>query len=538
MVDARPSSTVPAIAQARGARRGHVTAGARTGNSGSLICHDGAVSRVRGAWPIALVIVGLAATMVVDLGRPFGNGDEVLYAQGIREMQGGAGYAVLHWGGHEVLERPVAPFVVAAVGAALVEGEVGLRLTSLLCALATLALVYAIARRVAGRTDVALVAVVLCGLAPSFHLFSRALLSDPPFMVAVLAALGATVRAMDDPRGLVPAGLALGAATALKSLAAGPALIVLVPWLVVAARRHRAGRALAGAGLGFVLLAAPFFVFALATRGEQFLDEHLGRALVARAAGDLHHLGMAGGAAAYLRYLVAIDGPLVTAWLALGTLGGLGLALHRRDRGLAVVASFGLVFTLALSLIGTRLPHYLLPLYPAAAIGVAGVLARGLEAIERRRPGPLPRIVALAGAIAVGASGLARRDVEAHFMPDSAAVALGRAARAAVPAGQPIHALEWYAPALAYYADRPLRIVTASPRLFDVVDAVDYFHATGVPRRAPLEGESGPLWVAGPRRAIDAAARWLAVDAELAASDDHVLIRAHLLAAPAPADRE
>jgi 4-amino-4-deoxy-L-arabinose transferase-like glycosyltransferase len=482
---------------------------------------------VRARVAAVIAILPVLVALALQLDRPFGDGDEVLYAEGIREMRRGAGYGVLHWGGHEVLERPVAPFVIASLGTHVLADEPGLRLASLLAALATLAFVFVIARRAFGSAPAALAAVVVCGLTPSFHVFGTALISDPPFTLALIAAVGGALRAEDDPRGLVVAGVALGAAVALKSLAAGPALVVLLPWLVRAARRHRAGRAAAWGVAGFVALAAPFFVVGLIARGDRFVEEHLGRALVARAAGELHHLGMVGGPTAYARYLAEVDGPLVLGWILSGTVAALIGAVAWGDRRLALVASTALGFALVLSLIGTRLPHYLLPLYPLAALGLAGLLARLLAIAARRRRAPWPAAVVVAAALLVGGGAFARRDAEAHFMPDPAAVALGRVARAVVPAGQPIHALEWYAPALAYYADRPLRIVTASPGLYAIVDAVDYFHATGVPLRAPPAAR-GPIWLAGPRAAV-AAAGWLAVDAELAAAEDHVLVRARVV---------
>jgi hypothetical protein len=138
----------------------------------------------------------------------------------------------------------------------------------------------------------------------------------------------------------------------------------------------------------------------------------------------------------------------------------------------------------------------------------------------------VPLFVVLSAWLA-GMISLARRYGEGHYMPETDAVVLGRAAAAAVPAGQPIHAREWYAPSLAYYADRPLRIVTASAGLYRIVDAVDYFHATGVPVHAPPP-ERGSIWLAGPRAAVSLAT-WLHVDEELAASGDAVLVRGHVV---------
>ena len=228
------------------------------------------------------------------------------------------------------------------------------------------------------------------------------------------------------------------------------------------------------------------------------------------------------------------DGPLTVLWMAGAVLGGIAVAWRRRDPRLGLCASAALVMWLLLSLVGTRLPHYLLPVYPAAALAAAGLWARGARAWQAREARgaarPLsPRLVsglAVAGALVLALAGWARPTADAYLLPLTAAATLGRAARAAAAPGETVYALDWYAPAFGYYADRRLVMVTSSASFFRIVDDVNFIHAAGAVAMAPVDGPPGQrLLVAGPRAAIERAG-WLAVDQELARQGDHELVRA------------
>ncbi|MBT8496355.1 MAG: hypothetical protein KJO07_25135, partial [Deltaproteobacteria bacterium] len=84
---------------------------------------------------LAVLFAALVAMTFRDITRPFGNGDEIVYAQGIREMVASGDYLTLHWFGEPVLERPTTAFVVPALLSQVIDYELGLRLFSVLCSL-------------------------------------------------------------------------------------------------------------------------------------------------------------------------------------------------------------------------------------------------------------------------------------------------------------------------------------------------------------------------------------------------------------------
>lgn len=484
------------------------------------------IGRVAAGVVLALV----AVVWLRGLGTPLGNSDEAIYAQNLREMQRSGDYTRLTWQGVEVLQRPSAPFALYAPVAGAVAGERGLRLGPALCSFLALLALYAAAIRGFGRRDAALVAVLLTAGAPSFYLYGRALLSDPPFVAAVVVALWGALWAVEDGRGLVLAAAGLGAAFAMKSLAAGIPAVALFPWLVWAARRHASRRQLLLAAGVFVALAAPFYVLGVIHDGRRFVVEHVGYSLLARARGQLK-VGMPGGTAAYARWMWRADGPAVVLLLAGAVLGGLAVAWRKRDAQLGLSAGAALVMWLLLSLVGTRLPHYLLPVYPAAALAAAGLGMHGARAWHARTQASPARArlaggLVVAAALALALAGWARPTADTYLLPSAAAEALGGAARDAAAPGETVYALDWYAPAFGYYADRRLVMVTSSRSFFRIVDDVDFIHAAGAVTMAPVAAPAGTrLLVAGPRAAIEQAG-WLTVEERLARQGDHELVRA------------
>lgn len=446
--------------------------------------------------------VGVVAVYLVGLGGGFGNSDEVIYAEFIRAMHRTGDYLTLRYDGVALVQRPPAPIALYALAARFVPGEYGLRLApALFTALGAVA-TGAIARRRFGSLAMGLVALLLCAGTPTVYQYGRLLLSDPPFVLACVAALGAILAAQEDPRYVAWAMVALGGAFATKSMAAVIPTAALLPWVLLYARRHRARPSLrlARGALGFVLLAAPFYVLGILWYGRRFLGEHMGNILLDRARGQLEGIGI-GGPFAYLRHMWLADGKVVCLVLLGGVLTAAVLAVWRKDESLGIPAAFALVTLLVLSLLGTRLAHYLLPFYPAAALCVAGVIAR----VTERRAW---RISALALAVALSVSVFARTIAAPPFDDDILASrearSLGVVAAAHTAPGQAVYSLDWYAPALAYYADRPWRFLTTYPRVERIVGAVDpYRYARTVALVPPWP--PGTWLVAGPKSALSRA---------------------------------
>src|SRR6185295_3947480 len=103
---------------------------------------------------------------------------EVRHAQTLREMMDSGDYLTPRWQGVPSYTRPQTQYWLAAIFAHVVDGEVGMRLSSALCSLAALWIVWALAIRWTRRADAAALAVLLCAGAPSFHVYSRSLMSE------------------------------------------------------------------------------------------------------------------------------------------------------------------------------------------------------------------------------------------------------------------------------------------------------------------------------------------------------------------------
>jgi hypothetical protein len=317
----------------------------------------------------------------------------------------------------------------------------------------------------------------------------------------------------------------------MKSLAASIPTVALTPWLVVAAWRHgrKHWRAIAGAVALFVAVSTPFYIIGAARFGARFWNEHFGYSLLARARGDLA-VGDDGGLLFYGRYLFEIDGISVGVWIGVATIGALVVAARHRDRDLGIVGGYALFLLVALSLIGTRLPPSLLPLYPAAALAAAGLYARLARRIPILTATPIYTALPLVIALAIFLTGITNSDPRAHLLPAPTAPEVGRAAARATTPGEPVYAYGHYATAFAYYADRPLKIATPSSHFFAIVDDVDFFHAAGVAVRVPPPpAPPGRSMVIYAPAGLIANTPWLAVEKVLHEADPLVLVRARVV---------
>jgi len=468
---------------------------------------------------IAVAVAALLAALVfVGLDAPIGQGDEVIYAENVREMQRTGDWGVLTYYGAPGLLRPAAPFVPIALVSEVIPGEVGLRLIPALCCLGILALVYLTCAHAWKRWDTALAGVLLCASAPTYFLFSRSLLSDPMLVLATTFALYATIRAQTDPRWLLGVAAGLGAGVAAKSLAAAVPGLALLPFLVVAVVRHRPWRLVAlSCGL-FFALAAPYFIYSYLRFGDQFIDEHVGLSLGKRAAGGTR-VGMSGGITGYALHVVRNDGLPTALWMSAAVVGGGLLAWRKRDSALAICVIYAVVVFAVLSLLGTRLGHYLLPVYPALAIAMAGVVSRLVAPLTALRP-VLIKATVLSLATTMLLLGLAR-PLDWVFLRSHASVVLGRAAKSAIPPGQPVYSLDWYAPALGYYADREWHLLGRSPELTNYLAGVYLFEKAGNIHQAP-PWPKGEFVMGASRHALASAD--LRIERVLAESGDWVLV--------------
>ena len=206
------------------------------------------------------LFAALALLTFLGIGHAFGNGDEVIYAQNIREMRESGNWGVLQWQGVLTFQRPTAPFVLSMAGESVFGGEFGLRAPMALFSLLTLGIVYWASWLCTRRRDAAAIAAVLCATVPSYHLFTRSLLSDAPFLSYDNPGPTGTIWALTDKRGIVVAASALGARSPSRAWRQGPRL-PLAPWLVYALYRHRAYRQGALAVVSAWESRLPYFIY-------------------------------------------------------------------------------------------------------------------------------------------------------------------------------------------------------------------------------------------------------------------------------------
>jgi len=252
------------------------------------------------------------------------------------------------------------------------------RLLAIVLATLAVPLTYAVCRRMAGQ-GAALGAAIFVAVSPLHVEFSRVVRTDPTMATCLLAALLCGVKAMDSQRDrdFFFCGMFIGLAAATKYPGIIGAPIVLLATVLArpsqpvhfTIRGRWVGLAMLGGAFGF-LAAAPFVVTALRQVYWILVVE-----------GGHSHLSAAGGRG-LPNYLWYMKGPLREAvgWpLELAALVGLVVSFRARSRPRLLVASFSLLFLLAIGLSLKRWDRWVVVLMPCVAI----LAAIGLEAIVR-----------------------------------------------------------------------------------------------------------------------------------------------------------
>jgi len=168
---------------------------------------------------------------------------------------------------------------------------------------------------------------------------------------------------------------ALGGAALIKGPVA-PLLALLTALCLTAADRDARWlldlRPLWGVALLLAMVGPWLFLISRATEGA-FLSQSLGHDFLGKLIGAQEGHGMAPGAYTLLLPLTFWPGSL---FLAVGLLRGWRERAQPAERFLL---AWAVPFWIALELIPTKLPHYLLPAYPALALLAAAALVAGVK---------------------------------------------------------------------------------------------------------------------------------------------------------------
>lgn len=465
----------------------------------------------------------------LGLDHAIGDGDECVHASALRDMIRAGDFLHLRYHGMLTLERPLLPYWLAAPFAMLFHGEEGFRLSAAIASFSSLLLVFFGARRLFGRTDAALLGVLLLAGSPSFHAYSRAMMSDPPLLLSITLAIVGAARMLEDPRALRQVAAGAGLAIACKSLIVAVPIVALSPWVLHVFLRRADRSTRLSSCAWFAATALPYYVLGFALHGMQFGREHFLQSLLHRAVNS-NGIGLPRGGLAFVKWIVQAEGPFTAAWLAIGILGAIGVGLVRRRRDLLLLGSYALCVFVFMSMLATRLPHYVLPAYPAAALGVAGLYAALMQRpafAEDRWPvllGPtLGMLVLLASSIYPGGN--------QYLLQTEAGRKLGAVAKQFTRPGQTLYAYEWYGPSLKFYSDRPLVLLTSNENKYQVVKPFVEAMELVPPPPAPLGSE---VFIASDKRTL-LETPWLEVDAVLGFSAPWLLVRGHVVdSTPAP----
>lgn len=371
---------------------------------------DGADTNAdRTSGKVALVVA--AAFVVYALlaaSSSFWDRDEPRFAQATVEMLASRDWIVPTFDGELRADKPILVYwLMAPAVAALGATGLAARSVSILAALAALLLVAHLARRWIGRTSAPLAAAILA-TSPLFLVEGTLATTDALLLVFVTGAVAAWAGGfggrIDVARALV-LGLCLGGAQLAKGPVglALPVLAILVAHVLL--RRARTeprppvglGRALAVAvPIGIALFLA-WAIPANARTGGEFLRRGLGHHVVERVSTPLE--GHGGNFFLALPFYVPV---LIVGFAPWSAFLPLAWARARRDasgRGtwllLLGLSASTLVF---MTLVATKLPHYVLPAWPALSIAVAASLRPGFAAPRWAVRTTLIAIVVLAAA--------------------------------------------------------------------------------------------------------------------------------------------
>ncbi|MEO0620765.1 MAG: glycosyltransferase family 39 protein [Pseudomonadota bacterium] len=228
--------------------------------------------------------------------------------------------------------------------------------------------------------------------------------TDAVLLALSVATLGAVVRTLPEAaRPSLIAPLALWAALGLAVLVKGPivpviALLALAALWVLRKERPRIGRLHPLPGLALmVVIVAPWLIAIWQISDGGFFEESVGKDLLGKVSeGQEKHWGPPG---LYFALVWATFWP----WAALIPLASNWVWSERRSQIVVLVAAWVLPFWLVVEIVPTKLPHYVLPLYPAMATLLAVWALEGTAPTSRRAAWASALLVAIPGFVLAGA---------------------------------------------------------------------------------------------------------------------------------------
>jgi 4-amino-4-deoxy-L-arabinose transferase-like glycosyltransferase len=352
-----------------------------------------------------LLVAALLAFLPGFFAIPPLDRDEARFAQATKQMVESGDYVDIRFQDEVRYKKPVGIYWLQA-GVVKAASELGFpralttiwlyRIPSLVGAIGAVLLTYWTALAFVSRR-----AAMLAGLmmASSIMLGVERLIAktDAMLLLTVVAAMGALARAYlpEQRERLDAASSWLVAAVFWTALAAGvllkgPLIVMIVALAAFTlAILDRSARWLLvlkpAAGVAwFVLLVLPWFLAIFARAGDAFFAESVGKDLLGKVATGQESHGAPPGYYFALFWLTFWPGATLAA------LAAPAVWAARREPGTKFLLAWLVPSWIVFELVVTKLPHYVLPLYPAIAILIAGVIdARLLSRAPRLAAGTL-----------------------------------------------------------------------------------------------------------------------------------------------------
>lgn len=336
-----------------------------------------------GLFALAIALPGLHSLPVMDR-------DEARFAQSSKQMLETGSFIDIRLQEEPRWKKPVGIYWLQAASAKAFGGGAGAkifayRLPSLLGVVAAALLTVWAAWPLIGGPGATLSGLML-GTSLLVAVEAHLAKTDATLLAAAVAALAVLARLLQDAAGRPLAvffWLVIAAAVLLKGPVI-PALVVLtllVLWLF--GQRLPLGSLEPLRGLALVaLIIAPWLIAITYVSGGAFFAEALGRDFGAKLVSGQESHGAPPGL--YLGLVWVTLWP----WAALLPAALPWIWRQRRADWVMLLAAWGLPFWIVLEIVPTKLPHYVLPLYPALAIMLASWV------VEAPRPGRTGRIAA------------------------------------------------------------------------------------------------------------------------------------------------
>lgn len=348
---------------------------------------------------LAVILPGISAMPVTDR-------DEARFAQASKQMLETGDLIDIRFQDQPRWKKPVGIYWLQAASAQTLGGgaEAGIwayRVPSAVAAFIAILLTVWAARPLAGNRAAVLSGVVL---ATSLLLAGEANIAktDAALLASATAVLGGMAHLIVGTGGWGVAlvfWLGIAAAILLKGPIVPAIALLSFIWFWVAGRmRPSFSRFRPAAGLALtVLLVAPWLIAIWIISDGAFFGEALGRDMGAKlTSGQEKHWGPPG------LYSLLVWGTFWP-WAALLPVAAMTLWYRRKETWLILLTGWVLPFWIVLEAVPTKLPHYVLPLYPALAIALAAWICAPSDAPPRWARRLNAGLVAVPGTLLIGA---------------------------------------------------------------------------------------------------------------------------------------